>query len=80
MNTWTRSAVLSLSLVAASHRCMAQALVKQEPLDGRSGATVFVDDGTCPKGAIKQVTYTHGNAMSGAPLRATKCVPTSAVR
>ena len=80
MNAWVRSIVLLLSLVVASHRCVAQATVKQEPLDGRSGATVYVDDGTCPKGSIKQVTYTHGNAMSGAPLRAAKCVPRPATR
>jgi hypothetical protein len=79
MNLFVRSAILLLSL-SMSGPCLAQAIVKQEPLDGRSGATVYVDDSTCPKGSIKQVTYTHGNAMSGAPLRAAKCVPRSAAR
>jgi hypothetical protein len=73
----TRSAMLLLSLSLSSPGA-AQAIVKQEPLDGRNGATLLVDDGTCPKGSIKQVTYTHGNAMSGAPLRAAKCIPRSA--
>ena len=40
-----------------------------------NGSTVLVDDGTCGKGRLKLVTATHGNAMPGAPLRATKCVP-----
>jgi len=80
MNALTRAAALLLSLAATSGPCAAQAIVKREPLDGRNGATVYVDDGTCPKGSIKQVTYTHGNAMSGAPLRAAQCVPRSAVR
>ena len=79
MNLFARSAILLLAL-SVSSSCTAQAIVKQEPLDGRNGATVLVDDGTCPKGSIKQVTYTHGNAMSGAPLRAAKCIPRSAAR
>ncbi|WP_454625012.1 DUF6719 family protein [Bradyrhizobium cenepequi] len=40
----------------------------------RNGATVLVDDGTCPKGMIKLVTGTHGMAMSGAPLHTMKCI------
>ena len=71
---------IALIVVFAAGACSAQVVVKQEPLDGRNGATVLVDDGTCPKGSIKQVTYTHGNAMSGAPLRAAKCIPRSAAR
>ena len=80
MVPWRRSAVLLLLLSAASNPCTAQTIVRQEPLDGRNGATVYVDDGSCPKGSIKQVTYTHGNAMSGAPLRAATCVRRSAVK
>ncbi len=59
---------------AASGTCNAQIVVKKEPLDMRNGATVLVDDGTCPKGMIKLVTVTHGNAMPGAPLRDAKCI------
>jgi hypothetical protein len=70
----TRLAALIL-FAAASGACNAQIVVKQEPLDMRNGATVLVDDGTCGKGKIKLVTVTHGNAMPGAPMRATKCVP-----
>jgi Family of unknown function (DUF6719) len=66
----------TLILVAAGRgSCNAQIVVKKEPLDMRNGSTVLVDDGTCGKGMLKLVTVTHGNAMPGAPLRATKCVP-----
>jgi hypothetical protein len=66
----------TLILVAAGHgSCTAQIVVKKEPLDMRNGSTVLVDDGTCGKGMLKLVTVTHGNAMPGAPLRTTKCVP-----
>ncbi len=78
----------TLILVAAGRgSCNAQIVVKKEPLDWngsrcwsmtalmRNGSTVLVDDGTCGKGMLKLVTVTHGNAMPGAPLRATKCVP-----
>lgn len=71
---------VALMVVLAVGVCGAQAIVKQEPLDARNGATVYVDDGSCPKGSIKQVTYTHGNAMSGAPLRAATCVRRAAVK
>lgn len=68
------TAVVFLSLVVASDVCNAQVVVKQEPLDMRNRATVLVDDGTCGKGKIKLVTVTHGNAISGAPLREAKCI------
>lgn len=69
--------VLSASVLVATAQgsCNAQVVVKKEPLDMRNGSTVLVDDGTCGKGMVKLVTVTHGNAMSGAPMRATKCVP-----
>lgn len=69
--------VLATLMLFAAGRgsCNAQIVVKKEPLDMRNGSTVLVDDGTCGKGMLKLVTVTHGNAMPGAPLRATKCVP-----
>lgn len=70
----TRLAALIL-FTAASGTGNAQIVVKKEPMDMRNGATVLVDDGTCGKGMIKLLTVTHGNAMSGAPLRETKCIP-----
>jgi hypothetical protein len=59
---------------AAGGACHAQVVVKQEPLDMRNGAAVLVDDGSCGKGMIKRMTVTHGNPMSGAPQRETKCI------
>jgi hypothetical protein len=68
-----KAAAVFLSLVTGDI-CNAQIVVKQEPLDMRNGATVLVDDGSCGKGKIKLVTVTHGNAISGAPLREAKCI------
>jgi hypothetical protein len=70
----TGLAALILS-AAAGGACHAQVVVKQEPLDMRNGATVLVDDGSCGKGMVKRLTVTHGNPMSGAPRRETKCIP-----
>ena len=72
--TLLKTATVLLLLVVAGDICNAQVVVKQEPLDMRNGATVLVDDGTCGKGKIKLVTVTHGNAISGAPLREAKCI------
>lgn len=71
-----RAGLSALVLVAAaSATCDAQVVVKQEPMDMRSGATVLVDDGSCPKGMIKLLTGTHGTAMTGAPVHDAKCIP-----
>jgi hypothetical protein len=55
MKTISGSAALALFL-AASGSCHAQTVVKKEPMMLNSGAVVLVDDGSCPKGKIKQVT------------------------
>jgi len=73
-----RLATLTL-LAAASDPGNAQVVVKQEPMDMRSGSTVLVDDGTCPKGMIKLLTGTHGTAMTGAPVHDAKCIPRKGV-
>jgi 3-phenylpropionate/cinnamic acid dioxygenase small subunit len=67
------SATLAL-LVAASSPGNAQVL-KQEPLDGKMvpGSVVLVDDGTCGKGKIKQVTGGETDAMNPRP-RIRKCI------
>lgn len=66
---------LAALLIVAAEIGHAQVVVKQEPTDMRNGATVLVDDGTCGKGKIKRLTVTHGNPMTGAPARETKCIP-----
>jgi hypothetical protein len=75
MRTLITGSVALAAVLAASGMCVAQVVVKQEPLDMRNGATVLVDDGTCGKGKIKLVTVTHGNAMPGSPMRDVKCIP-----
>ena len=74
MKTLLTGPAALILFAAASGTCNAQIVVKKEPLDMRNGATVLVDDGICPKGMIKLVTATHGNAMSGAPLYDRKCI------
>lgn len=53
---------LCLALAAPAY---AQQILKKEPERGqlRDGETVYVDDGSCPKGQIKAVTA--GANMSG---------------
>jgi hypothetical protein len=66
--------VLAL-LGAASSSSNAQVL-KQEPLEGKMvpGSVLLVDDGTCGKGKIKQVTGGETGAMNPRP-RTRKCIP-----
>jgi hypothetical protein len=61
-------------LVAASSHSNAQVL-KQEPFEGKMvpGSVVLVDDGTCGKGKIKQVTGGEIGAMNPRP-RTRKCI------
>jgi hypothetical protein len=74
MRTVAAGSIALTVAIAMGGICHAQVVVKQEPLDMRNGATVLVDDGTCPKGMIKLVTGTHGMAMSGASLHTAKCI------
>jgi hypothetical protein len=65
-------------LVTAS-RSHAQMVVKQEPFDGQMvpGQVILVDDGTCGRGRIKQVTGGEIGAMNPRP-RTRTCVPKAA--
>ena len=62
-------------LIAASSTTDAQVL-KQEPFEGKMvpGSVILVDDGTCGKGKIKQVTGGETDAMNPRP-RTRKCIP-----
>ena len=75
MKTIVGSAALALFL-AASGACNAQTVVKQEPFEGNMvpGSVILVDDGTCGKGKIKQVTGGEVGAMNPRP-RTRKCIP-----
>jgi uncharacterized protein DUF6719 len=74
-----------LAIVAAmtfSSLCNAQVL-KKEPGAGQlpAGSVVLVDDGTCGKGKIKQVTagsnMSGGQMVAGGSPRTRKCIPKS---
>jgi hypothetical protein len=71
--------IIGLAILApffASGICNAQPVFKQEPpLFLQQGQTVLVDDGTCGKGKIKQVTAGNWNHMFGGEDRVRKCVP-----
>lgn len=62
-------------LLALSGACNAQTVVKQEPFDGKMepGQIILVDDGSCGKGKIKEVTGGEIGAMNPRP-RARRCI------
>jgi hypothetical protein len=73
MNRIVALAVLATLLAAGlSH---AQVVVKQEPFDGKMlpGAVILVDDGSCGKGKIKEVTGGEIGAMDPRP-RSRRCI------
>ena len=75
MRTIVGSAALAV-LLAASGFCKAETVVKQEPFEGQMlpGAVILVDDGTCGKGKIKEVTGGEVGAMNPRP-RTRRCIP-----
>ena len=66
-------------ILAASGACHAQTVVKQEPFEGMMtpGSVILVDDGTCGKGKIKEVTGGELGAMNPRP-RVRRCIPRNA--
>ena len=75
MKTMIGSAAMAL-LLAPSGVCHAQTVVKQEPMMMNRGAVVLVDDGSCPKGQIKQVSTQLATGVVTAPYGAVtrKCI------
>lgn len=75
---WFAGGAIALIAVLCGSSCFAQIVVKQEPMEGqlRTGATVFVDDGTCGPGKIKLIAATggNGNELKGLPSRSRTCV------
>lgn len=63
-------------LLASGGACGAQTVVKQEPWEGKMepGQVILVDDGTCGKGKIKEVTGGELGAMNPRP-RTRRCIP-----
>lgn len=68
--------------MAVAGSCNAETL-KKEPGPGQlpAGSVVLVDDGTCGKGKIKQVTagsnMSGGQMIAGGSPRVRKCIPKS---
>jgi hypothetical protein len=68
-------ALAALACLLAAGSSDAQ-VVKQEPFDGQMvpGAVILVDDGSCGKGEIKEVTGGEIGAMDPRP-RTRRCIP-----
>ena len=76
MRTIIGSAAVAL-LLAASGACNAQTALKGEPMMMNRGTVVLVDDGSCPRGQIKQVTTELATGVLTNPYGAVtrKCIP-----
>ncbi len=70
-------AVLSLALSSAVAVADDALILSKEPATGglHLGQTVLVDDGTCPKGQIKEVASGHSGKQGAGPTRQRRCVP-----
>lgn len=66
-------AIAALASCATAPAFAAPAVLKEEPAKGvlRVGEVVYVDDGSCPAGALKKIT--GGNQQAG-KTRLVECV------
>ena len=76
MKTIIGSAAVAL-LLAASGAGNAQTALKGEPMMMNRGTVVLVDDGSCPRGQIKQVATQLATGVLTNPYGAVtrKCIP-----
>lgn len=74
-----RAGLLALMVVASTVAAQAQTVLKKEPAMGamREGEVVFVDDGKCPRGQVRQVTGGNHDKVGGTKkiVRTSRCVP-----
>jgi hypothetical protein len=81
LRKWQISYILPVGIVwaATALPCIAQAVLKQEPPMGQlqEGQTVLVDDGSCPKGQIKEVIGGNHVKVGGTKHieRTHRCIP-----
>jgi hypothetical protein len=63
-----------LSLASATAGADEAQILAKEPPTGalHAGQRAMVDDGTCPKGQVKEVTIAHGDKQG--PVRQRRCV------
>ena len=75
VKTIVAPAVFTLFL-AVSGSSIAQTVTKKEPMMMNRGTVVLVDDGSCPKGQIKQVSAQNATGSVDAPYGAVtrKCI------
>ena len=75
MKTVIGSMALAVFL-AASGVCYAQTVLKREPRMMNRGTVVLVDDGSCPRGQIKQLTAQTANGAVDSPYGSAtkKCI------
>lgn len=76
MKTVIGAAAMAL-LLAASTLCHAQSALKQEPMMMNRGTVVLVDDGSCRKGQIKEVSTQLATGVITNPYGAVsrRCIP-----
>ena len=76
MKTVIGSVALLMSF-ATGGACHAQAVLKREPMMMNRGTVVLVDDGSCPRGQIKQVSTELATGVVTNPYGAVgrKCIP-----
>jgi hypothetical protein len=85
MGTLVTGAVALCISLAAAGACRAQGsqdnsqVVKQEPAEGKMypGQVLLVDDGTCGRGRIKEVTGGEINPLMNPRPRSRRCVARS---
>jgi hypothetical protein len=72
----------ALALLFASGSCNAQTVLKAEPMMMNRGAVVLVDDGTCPKGQLKQISTVLATGVVTAPYGAVtkKCIQAASTK
>ena len=75
MKTVVGSVALVMFL-AASGGCHAQTVLKREPMMMNRGMVVLVDDGSCPRRQIKQLTAQAANGSVDSPYGSAtkKCI------
>jgi hypothetical protein len=77
--TFAITAILLVSFTMSALTAQAQQLLKREPAMGamKEGQRVLVDDGTCPKGQVKEVVGGNHTKVGGTKKleRTRNCVP-----
>jgi hypothetical protein len=70
----------AFAFFAASSFCNAQQVLKQEPTMMNRGTVVLVDDGSCPRGQVKQVSTVLATGVVTNPYGEVtrKCISTKA--